>query len=78
MGFEGSGVIEESDRGAFNGKRVSILSNSLNGTYAQYIVSNPHEIILWPDSSTASYEELSMCSINPLSVLGMCDIINQQ
>lgn len=49
-----------------------------NGTYAEYIVSNPHELIYWPETIPLSDQELSMFCINPLSVIGLCDIVAER
>lgn len=51
MGFEGSGIIEEADSAEFKGRKVSIFANMSNGTYADYIVSKPSEVILWPNGT---------------------------
>jgi mitochondrial enoyl-[acyl-carrier protein] reductase / trans-2-enoyl-CoA reductase len=42
MGFEGSGVIEQADNQSLVGSKVSVLSNMTNGTYSEYLVSNPN------------------------------------
>jgi hypothetical protein len=55
---------------------VSVLANLSNGTYANYMVSNFDELIFWPASTTISDDQLSMYSINPLSVMGFIDFIN--
>jgi NADPH:quinone reductase-like Zn-dependent oxidoreductase len=78
MGFEGSGVIEQSDDPSLAGTRVSVLANMSNGTYAEYIVSNLNELIIWPRSVSMADEELSMFSINPLSVMGLCDVVAER
>ena len=54
MGFEGSGIIEESDEKELIGRKVSVLANMSNGTYAEYMVSNTHEILVWPSSVNLS------------------------
>lgn len=41
MGFEGSAIIEDCDDATLKGRRVSVLANLTNGTYADYMVSNP-------------------------------------
>jgi NADPH:quinone reductase-like Zn-dependent oxidoreductase len=48
MGFEGSGVVEEAEDESLIGRKVSVLANMTNGTYSEYLVSNPHEVIFWP------------------------------
>jgi hypothetical protein len=78
MGFEGSGVIKECDQEEFKGKTVSIFANKNNGTYAEYMVANPQETIVWPHDTPLSQQEISMCMVNPLSVLGMIDIIEAE
>lgn len=78
MGFEGSGVIEQCEDSSLIGRKVSVLANSTNGTYADYIVSNFDEIIFWPKDTELTDEQLSMFSINPLSVMGMCDLVEKQ
>lgn len=41
-------------------------------------MSNPSEVIIWPSAVNLSDEELSMFSINPLSVMGLCSIVAQR
>lgn len=57
------------------GRKVSVLANMTNGTYSEYLVSNKNELIFWPHPTALSDQELSMFSINPLSVLGLCQIV---
>jgi NADPH:quinone reductase-like Zn-dependent oxidoreductase len=78
MEFEGSGVIEQMDDPSLAGTRVSVLANMSNGTYAEYIVSSHNELLLWPRSVSMADEELSMFSINPLSVMGLCDVVAER
>jgi NADPH:quinone reductase-like Zn-dependent oxidoreductase len=56
MGFEGSGVIEECDDAQLKGKQVSVLANLNNGTYAEYMVSNKNEILVWPDNANLTLQ----------------------
>ena len=48
MGFQGSGIIEDCDREEEKGRPVSMFANMKNGTYADYMVSNPSDLIIWP------------------------------
>lgn len=54
MGFEGSGVIKESENEYLIGRKVSVLANKTNGTYAEFMVSDHREVIVWPDDTTMS------------------------
>jgi NADPH:quinone reductase-like Zn-dependent oxidoreductase len=78
MGFEGSGVVVESGGGLMGwglvGKKVAIAAQRENqGTYAQYIVVKAGECL--PLSDDTSFEQGSMCIVNPLTVIGMLDMV---
>ena len=55
-----------------------MFANMSNGTYANYMVANPSDVIVWPKKSVLSQEEISMTIVNPLSVLGMVDITERE
>lgn len=78
MGFEGSAIIQDCDQPEFLGKKVSVFANLSNGTYAEYLVAKKEEILVWPQDSTLTLKEMSMCFVNPFSVLGMMDIIEEE
>lgn len=77
MGFEGSGIVYHADDPSLKGKTVSVLANKTNGTYGEYICSNLDEVIVWPKESKLNEQEISMCMVNPLSVLGMVNLIKK-
>lgn len=54
-----------------------MFANLSNGTYGEYMVSNPNEVMVWPKGTTITQQEMSMCFVNPFSVLGMVDLIEQ-
>lgn len=81
MGFEGSGVVAENGGGLMGwglvGKKVAIAAQRENqGTYAQYIVVKAGECL--PLSDDTSFEQGSMCIVNPLTVIGMLDMVKQR
>ena len=55
-----------------------MFANMSNGTYANFMVANPSDVIVWPKKSVLSQEEISMTIVNPLSVLGMVDITERE
>ena len=55
-----------------------MFANMSNGTYANYMVTNPSDVIVWPNKTVLSQEEISMTIVNPLSVLGMVDITERE
>jgi len=78
MGFEGSGVVVENGGGMMGwglvGKKVAFgAQREDQGTYAQYIVVKSGECL--PLSDDTSFEQGSMCLVNPLTVIGMLDMI---
>jgi hypothetical protein len=77
MRFECAEVIESSDDPLLARTQVS-LANMAKGTYAESIISNHNELILWPSSVSVADEELSMFSINPLSVIGLCNVVAER
>ena len=52
MGFEGSGIVYHADDATLKGKTVSVLANMNNGTYGEYICSNPQDVIVWPNETS--------------------------
>lgn len=55
------------------GKKVTVSANMMNGTHATYIKSNMSEVIIWPDN--ADLKKISMAFVNPISCVGMCEIV---
>ena len=55
-----------------------MFANKNNGTYANYMVSNPNDVIVWPQEPSLNYQQLSMTIVNPLSVLGMVEIAERE
>lgn len=68
-GSEASGVITESKRKEFIGKKVSF--SSMEGTWTQYAVVSEGDTIILPDDADLS---IASCGFyNPLTCLGLFD-----
>lgn len=47
-----------------------------NGTHASHIISSINEVIVWPDN--ADLQAISMVFVNPLSCIGLCQIVERE
>jgi len=81
MGFEGSGIVVENGGGVMGwglvNKKVAFgAEKEGQGSYAQYIIAKCEECL--PLTDDTSFEQGAMSVINPLTALGMLDLLKQR
>lgn len=69
MGFEGSGVVIDSEDKELIGKVVSVRSTDTNGTYASHLLLPRSNLIVWPEGTEPL--DVACAIINPLSAIGL-------
>jgi NADPH:quinone reductase len=79
-GFEGSGLVVASGGGLYanylKGKRVAcVASNKYDGTWAQFMKTTASQCVVL--GKNVSYEQGSMCFVNPLTALDFLDIVKK-
>lgn len=69
MGFEGSGVVLDSQDKELIGKVVSVRSTETNGTYSTHLLVPKSSLIVWPEGTQP--KDIACSITNPMTAIGL-------